>query len=329
MAKRKKERIHQINHMLLEMANGNFFYRLERSMNKDSLEALSVTLNMLAEEIQEVMIHQGFANTNDTIKHIVQMSFILDSEGIINMVNKHACTLLTIEYDDIIGIPFESLLTESSQTTWKKAWKTQLKNQNIVSDTSLVLTFKTKENLLIPNPCYLTTFQNKTTKERNILITVIHHSKSQFELESDLKQRVIQFMDNSKQSNKTPITPLKQKLRLSFDDIKKLREGHDFIINNLDKKLPSLKEFALQLGTNEFKLKYGFKELYGTSVYRFLLEERLKKSQLLIQYTDMPLKQIAHTIGFKSFPHFSKTFKDRFGFSPKILRKKYLEKNGN
>lgn len=326
MAKRKKERMQQINQMLLEMANGNFFYHLERSKSNDSLEALTVALNMLAEEIQEAMVHQGFANTHGAIKHIVQMSFILDSDGVIEMVNKKACTLLSILNDDLIGIPFGSLLLEDSQSTWKDTWETwQPKN---FFDTSLELTFKTKQNLLIPTPCYLTTFIDNQTGQRKTLITVIQHSKSQFELETDLKRRVIQFENEGKlPSNNTLNESLKQKLRLSFDDIKKLREGHDFIINHLDKKLPSLKEFALQLGTNEFKLKYGFKELYGTSVYRFLLEERLKKSNLFIQYTDLPLKQIAHMVGFKSFPHFSKTFKSRFGYSPKILRKNYLEKH--
>ena len=316
----------QINQMLLEMAQGNFFYRLERSMDNDSLEALNMSLNMLAEEIQEAMVHQGFANTHGAIKHIVQMSFILDSEGIIDMVNQKACALLSIPYDHIIGVPFDSLLLEDSQAKWKTIWRTW--KQRSFFDTSLELTFKTKEALLIPNPCYLTTFMDNKTNQRRTLVTVIHHSKSQFELETDLKRRVIQFENEDKlQSLETPLEPIKRKLRLSFDDIRKLREGHDFIINHLDKKLPSLKEFALQLGTNEFKLKYGFKELYGTSVYRFLLEERLKKSKLLIQYTDKPLKQIADMIGFKSFPHFSKTFKKRFGYSPKVLRKKYLEKD--
>ena len=326
MAKRKKERMQEINQMLLEMANGNFFYHLERSMNNDNIEAMVITLNMLAEEIQEAMVHQGFANTHGAIKHIVQMSFILDSEGVIEMANKHSCSLLSIPYDDVIGTSFDALLLEDSQTIWQDTWNTW--QQHTLFDTSLNLTFKTKNNLLIPSSCYLSTFMDNTTSQRKMLVTVIQHSKSQFELETDLKHRVIQFeSDHKLRFNKTTIVPIKQKLRLSFDDIRKLREGHDFIINNLEKDLPSLKEFALQLGTNEFKLKYGFKELYGTSVYRFLLEERLKKSKLLIQHTDMPLKQIAYMIGFKSFPHFSKTFKNRFEYGPNILRKKYLEKH--
>ena len=307
------------------MAHGNFFYRLERTMDNDNLEALNLSLNMLAEEIQEAMIHQGFANTRGATADIVQMSFILDSKGHIAMINQKACSLLSARYEDLIGMPFGMLLSEDSRTLWNASW--HIWQHEKIFDTALALTFKTMENLLIPNACYLSTFMGHKTERPKTLITVILHSKSQYELETDLKRRVIQFEHDRQSTHGPSLKPPRQKPRLSFDDIRKLREGHDFIINNLDKKLPSLKEFALQLGTNEFKLKYGFKELYGTSVHRFLLEERLRKSQLLIQYTDMPLKQIAYTVGFRSFPHFSKTFKNRFGYSPKVLRKKYVERH--
>ncbi|TXD81188.1 helix-turn-helix transcriptional regulator [Subsaximicrobium wynnwilliamsii] len=90
---------------------------------------------------------------------------------------------------------------------------------------------------------------------------------------------------------------------------------------------PSLKDFALQIGTNEFKLKYGFKELYGTTVYRFLVQERLRKAQMMIQYSDLPLKSIAYMTGFKSMPHFSRTFKKRYGYSPSALRNNSIEDN--
>ena len=107
--------------------------------------------------------------------------------------------------------------------------------------------------------------------------------------------------------------------------MRKIREGRDLIMNNLENELPSLKEFAHQLGTNEFKLKYGFKQLYGTSVYRFLLQERLRKSKMLIQHTDHSIKTIAYQTGFKSIPHFSRVFKKTFGYTPTALRKSTKE----
>ena len=142
-----------------------------------------------------------------------------------------------------------------------------------------------------------------------------------------MKQRVFQFSNIKKQASEdTQSNNQKQKIRLTFEDIHKIREGHNIIINNLEKDFPSLKDFALQLGTNEFKLKYGFKELYGTTVHRFLMEERLRKSIMMIQFSGQSIKAIAQMTGFKSISHFSRSFKKRFDYTPSDLRKKSLNK---
>tara|TARA_R110002049_G_scaffold277220_1_gene455684 strand:+ start:16401 stop:17384 length:984 start_codon:yes stop_codon:yes gene_type:complete len=322
----KKQRMKQINQMLLEMASGNFFYRLERSKKNDNLEAISISLNMLAEEIQATMLHQGYANSNNTIMEIIQMSFILDDSGTIEMVNQHTCNILSVLHTDIIGRPFIDFLVEPSQIKWQKL--SIGLNQKKLFDTVLELTFKTNASLLIPKTCYFTTFKENQSKQRRTLITVIHHSNSQDAIESDLRKQVIEFSNEQKvKEQEKSKQAQKPKLRLSFEDIRKIREGHDIIINNLDRELPSLKDFALQLGTNEFKLKYGFKELYGNTVYRFLSQERLRKSKMMVQYSDQSLKAIAHMTGFKSISHFSRTFKKRYGYAPSELRKKSLNRD--
>jgi AraC-like DNA-binding protein len=325
---KKKQRIQNINQMLLEMASGNFFFRLERSSKNDNLEAISISLNMLAEEIQETMLHQGYANSNITILQNIQMSLILDDSGVIQMVNQNTCNILSVLQTDIIGKPFTDFLIEASHTKWHNLWKASYQKQWF--DTSLELTFKSKDNLVIPQICYITMFKDKSNAKKKTLITVIHQTNSQDVIDNDLKQRVIQFSNQQKdETDKTSEDSIKPKLRLSFEDIRKLRKGHDIIINNLDKQLPSLKDFALQLGTNEFKLKYGFKELYGTTVYRFLKQERLRKAQMMIQHSDVSIKSIAYMVGFKSMPHFSRSFKERYGFSPSALRKNSILNNND
>ena len=98
--------------------------------------------------------------------------------------------------------------------------------------------------------------------------------------------------------------------------------AHDMILTNLEDDFPSLKEFALELGTNEFKLKYGFKELYGTTVHKFLIQERLRKAMMMVRYSDRPFKSIAEMTGFKSLAHFSRSFKQTYSLSPSDMRKK-------
>ncbi len=299
MSIKKKKRIQRINQMLLEMASGNFFYRLKRSTRNDNLVAITISLNMLAEEIQETMLHQGYANSNTIIIPVIQMSFVINEQGTILMTNQQTANILSVLHADIVGKSFETFLAKPSKTVWTNTWHT-LKQKELY-DTAVNLTFKTKGNLLIPKTCYITTFKGKESTKRRTLVTVIHHSNNQDRIEQDLKRSVIQFTKQQKDDpDDTVFNAQKPKVRLSFEDIRKIREGHDIIINNLEQELPSLKDFALQLGTNEFKLKYGFKELYGTTVYRFLTQERLRKSKMMIQYSDQSLKSIAHMTGFKS-----------------------------
>jgi len=100
--KSKKNRIKEVNLMLIKLATGNFGYRLKRSFKNDSIEALVLVTNILAEEIQESFIHQGFVNAKGSIKYIIQMSFLLDNHGIIQMANQKTYTLLSAIYTDII-----------------------------------------------------------------------------------------------------------------------------------------------------------------------------------------------------------------------------------
>tara|TARA_R110002050_G_scaffold24083_3_gene64253 strand:+ start:6104 stop:7060 length:957 start_codon:yes stop_codon:yes gene_type:complete len=312
MSTGKKERIQRIYFMLLEMANGNFFHRLERSGKEDDIEAVETCLNMLAEEIQESLTHQSYANSKGVMKHIVQMCFLLDDQGIIQMINQNAYKMLSYLHKNIINKPFISILTKNSKSKWSNVWNDMVEKDFF--DTSLELTFKTSEKLLLPSNCYITAYKDNSDKGRKILVTVVLHSKVQQEIEKELKLSVMAFESDDEPVNET-------KPNLTFEDIKKIRAGYESIINNPEKDFPSLKDFALLLGTNEFKLKYGFKELYGTSVHQFLINERLRKAKMLVQYSDLSLKSIAHKTGFKSISHFSRSFKKRYEYNAKTLRR--------
>lgn len=316
MEKIRKVQLKKINKMLLEMASGNFFYRLERSDNQDNIQAMVLILNMLAEEIQEALIHQGHANAHGRVKYTIQMNFLLNHLGSIEMVNKHTCMALSYHLKDFIGRPFEDFLNGPSKECWQNVQQ-KLKSKGFY-DTSLDLTFTTNEGLSVPCTAHITTCKGNHSSEHKTMVTVIHYTKELDEHEKAQRRNVISFKEKA---DRTIKAPTKNRPKLSFDDIRKIREGRNLIMNNLENDLPSLKEFAHQLGTNEFKLKYGFKELYGTSVYRFLLQERLRKAKMLIQYTDHPIKTVAYKTGFKSIPHFSRVFKKTYGYTPSALRK--------
>ncbi|SRX76363.1 helix-turn-helix domain-containing protein [Aequorivita antarctica] len=321
----KKKRLKKVRNLLIEMGSGKFFYRIERSNKNDNVEALVSLINMMAEEIEEALIHQGYANANETIKHIVIMNFILDSMGRIVAVNPQTCTILYYLCEDMVGKSLTHFLNEKTAKTWEEYWKSiQVKN---TADKAVELTFQTKGGLLIPSACYLSFLKGYKGEEDGTILTIVKHSKKPVELEEEIKQNIMRLNGNRTEKGTVTVQHKWEKVRLTYEDIRKIREARDFLSNNLERELPPLKEFAREIGTNTFKLKYGFKELYGTSVFRFLRNERLRKAKMLVQYGDRPFKTIAHVCGFKSVPSFSATFKSEFGHTPTELRKKYSSEN--
>ncbi|UOQ71546.1 helix-turn-helix transcriptional regulator [Hymenobacter cellulosilyticus] len=84
---------------------------------------------------------------------------------------------------------------------------------------------------------------------------------------------------------------------------------------------PSLLELARLFGTNDFKLKKGFRELFGTTVFGYVAERRLSVAQQLLLLTDEPVQQVAEAVGFVNPAHFATAFRRRFGQAPSQLRR--------
>lgn len=254
------------------------------------------------------------------------MNFQIDFNGKTEAVNQEACEILFYRAEEMVGHTFISLLDDASMSKWSGYWKKLLEKR--LESISLDITFKTKKGLLIPSACYINRLQGKVDGEESLIITVVKHSKKQVELEDYLIDKEINIKKSvNKNLSKNSSLSKKQKVKLNSEDIKKIREARNFLLNNLDKQLPPLRELALEFGTNTFKLKYGFKELYGISVFRFLRNERMRKAKILVQGSNRSFKTIAYLCGFKSVPTFTNTFKSEFGHTPTELRKKFSSEN--
>ncbi|MFT3793754.1 helix-turn-helix domain-containing protein [Flavobacterium sp.] len=94
----------------------------------------------------------------------------------------------------------------------------------------------------------------------------------------------------------------------------------EYIRLHLEEPLPTLKALARMFFTNERKLKESFKALYHTSIYRYYNQERLRKAQLLVLQTKLPLNEIATSCGFNTYHNFSTAFRKYFGHAPIVLR---------
>ena len=80
---------------------------------------------------------------------------------------------------------------------------------------------------------------------------------------------------------------------------------------------PSLQELAWQVGINEFKLKKGYKQLFHSTVYEHVREERMNHAKKLIAEGQQDIGEIVRMVGYTNTSHFSSRFREMFGLSPK------------
>jgi len=84
---------------------------------------------------------------------------------------------------------------------------------------------------------------------------------------------------------------------------------------------PSLLELARMFGTNDFKLKKGFRQLFNTTVFGYIAEQRLRVAEQLLTLTDHPIQEVAEAVGFTNPAHFTTAFRRKFGLTPSQVRR--------
>lgn len=107
---------------------------------------------------------------------------------------------------------------------------------------------------------------------------------------------------------------------LSRQDKDKLHHAREILTAQLHNP-PSLHELSLETGLNEFKLKKGFKALFGAPVMAFVHEERMTRARIAIFSGEKTISEIAYELGYAHPQHFHRAFKKHFGQTPKSLLK--------
>jgi AraC-like DNA-binding protein len=114
---------------------------------------------------------------------------------------------------------------------------------------------------------------------------------------------------------------LPKRSRLKPRDVNLIHEAKDYLLAAMQNP-PSLIELARVVGTNQDKLKRGFREVFGTTVFGYLREVRLDEAYQLLLNNDLTVKAVATQVGYADSKHFAKVFKAKFGDSPLAVRRK-------
>ena len=100
------------------------------------------------------------------------------------------------------------------------------------------------------------------------------------------------------------------------ENVLKIRRAKDIIISRMAEP-PSLQELSTEIGLSLKKLKEGFKQIYGDTVYGFLLDYKMEHARRLLESNKHNVNEVGSKIGYSTSSHFIAAFKKKFGTTPK------------
>jgi len=103
------------------------------------------------------------------------------------------------------------------------------------------------------------------------------------------------------------------------ENVLKIRKAKEIVLENMAEP-PTLEVLAEQVGLSLKKLKLGFKQIYGDTVYGFLFDYKMEYARQLLDSGSYNVNEVGFKIGYSTASHFIAAFKKKFGITPK----KYL-----
>lgn len=103
------------------------------------------------------------------------------------------------------------------------------------------------------------------------------------------------------------------------ENVRKIRKAKEIILGRMAEP-PTLQSLSSEIGLNIKKLKEGFKQIYGDTVYGYLLEHKMNEARSMLNSKQYNINEISLKLGYSTSSHFIAAFKKKFGTTPK----KYL-----
>lgn len=117
--------------------------------------------------------------------------------------------------------------------------------------------------------------------------------------------------------NKSSDTDLEQcPFLVDEDNVKRIRQAKEIMIAHMAEP-PSLTDLAQEIGLSLKKLKEGFKQIYGDSVYSFLFDYKMEHARRLLETGQHNVNEVGLKVGYSTSSHFIAAFKKKYGTTPK------------
>ncbi|MBU2997606.1 AraC family transcriptional regulator [Cellulophaga baltica] len=103
------------------------------------------------------------------------------------------------------------------------------------------------------------------------------------------------------------------------DNVRRIRNAKEIIISRMAEP-PTLTELSEEIGLSLKKLKEGFKQIYGDSVFSFLFDYKMDYARKMLESGQHNVNEVGLKVGYSTSSHFIAAFKKKYGTTPK----KYL-----
>lgn len=106
---------------------------------------------------------------------------------------------------------------------------------------------------------------------------------------------------------------------LKADDMERIFYAKDILLSQVTNP-PTLLELSHQIGLNDRKLKQGFRQVFGTTVFGYLHSYRMQQAQQLLLMPGATIASVAQVVGYRNPEAFSVAFRRTFAVGPKAYQ---------
>ena len=100
------------------------------------------------------------------------------------------------------------------------------------------------------------------------------------------------------------------------DNVEKIQKAKNILVSKMVEP-PSLNELADASNLSLQNLKDGFKQIYGETVFAYLLNYKMEFARKLLASKKYNVAEISFEVGYSTPSHFIAAFKKKFGTTPK------------
>lgn len=98
-------------------------------------------------------------------------------------------------------------------------------------------------------------------------------------------------------------------------NVERIRTARSILTEEL-REPPKIRELARRIGMNETHLKSGFKRIYGSPIYSWVVAQKMHRAMAMLESGQYNVNEVADAVGYSNVSQFIAAFRKRHGITP-------------